>query len=167
MNLKQLQVDAATAQMPFQDYLLYLIANGGGGSSTSVTLADLLAALETFDAETKYIQTNYLSVNNVAQNLVSSGLGLSNVLIQGGTFYNPNNVPVFLKFYNTDAPTVGTTVPIYYIMIPALGQVVLDSTTSYSSTEGSLSIAATLGYDNGTALVTPLQVINIKYKKIA
>lgn len=62
----------------------------------------------------------------------NTAVGVAPVTIKatGGTVYaynliNPNTTPVFLKFYDSAAPVVGTTVPTSTVAIPANGAYVI------------------------------------------
>ena len=129
----------------YQTYLDTLA--GSGGISEQI-----LSALQTFG--NGYSQTGELSLTDT---IVSVSEG-SIVGFLGGTFYNPNNVPVFLKFY---ADILGAST-VYTLMIPALGQVVLDSSTIYF-TSNDLFLACSTSYNSLIAPTLNLLVSNIKY----
>lgn len=137
----------------YQTYLDTLA--GSGGISEQI-----LSALQTYDGSVNYFFSNIFDLSDAITPIYAIPL---EVLFLGGTFYNPNNVPVFVKFYDSAIPTLST--PNYILMIPALGQVVLDSTTTYFSTV-SLYAACHTTYNGTIAPVTSLKVSNIKYKVI-
>ena len=162
MNLKQLQAAAQTAQMDFRDYLLFLIANGGTNGTNLIQ--DLINSIRGFSGG---FALSTIQVQNKALKNVPVGIYLpvsgNNASINGGVFYNPNNVPVFLKFCDELVAdvTVGVTPVAYKLMIPALGQIVLDSTTYYCNFLTEMTAYCTTGYLDAdtTAPVTGIELI--------
>lgn len=151
MSLKQLQKDAQDAQMDFRDYLLFLLVNGGASGVTNLT--DILNALQTYGNGYFVFGETYLTISPVTFDTLRK--------LIGGTFYNPNNYPVFIKFYAEAEPTVGDSFPVYQIMIPALGQVILDATTVYQNVA---SVAVTKLYEYTD--ITPVTLPIISYFKL-
>ena len=89
--------------------------------------------------------------------------------LTGLNVYNPNNVTVFIKFYDaasTAAVTVGVTSVAYMLPIPPFGSVVLESTNTPKKTFGLGIVAVALtGYldSDVTAPATALYVSNINF----
>ena len=140
-----------------QPYVLAsILSKLGGGDGASLT--DVLEALETYGGD--YRQSGLFSLSSSVTPIYTEDF---DVIVVGGTFYNPNNVPVFIKFYEASIPPLLS--PNYVLMIPALGQVILDSTTSYF-VSNNLYAAAHTTYNGTLAPATNLLVSNIKYKVI-
>ncbi len=155
MTLKELQKAASDAQMDLRDYLLYLLVAGGGGSTN---LQNILEAIETYGG---FYNTYKTTSNNVAKDIPTYSDD-ANIGYLGGIYYNPNAYPVFLKFYEELTPTIGVSPIIYRIMVPALGQVLLDAATVYFYCFEVISFATTKFYTeaDATAVVLDLEVFH-------
>lgn len=159
MTLAQLMALAPQDNVTLRDEILYQIYSQNGGSGSFPYLYSLLNAVSGLGAFTD-ISTRYTALSSAPQTC-ASGMTVGFSGLNGLNFYNPNAVPVFLKFFDDEDinVTVGVTVPVWSLMIPALGQVVLDSTSVYfKSQSGFISVAAVTGYadNNSTAPATGL-----------
>lgn len=141
-------------------YQTYLDTLQGSGSVSE----QILHALQTFDATSaSFVFTRLTDLDETPQNLFTQASSV--ILFLGGTYYNPNTYPVYLKVYQATVPIIGTTVPVHTIMIPALGQVVLDSTTAYALCEDHFSLAVTKGYeDSNTEAIATDVYCTVKYQ---
>lgn len=153
----QLVAEAKTLGVAEQPYVLASLLNVMGGGTGLASLSDILEALQTFGDD---------YVNNGRADLTLTPSVVDNVntvKFLGGTFYNPNAYPVFLKFYEDASPTVGSDPILHQLMVPAIGQVVLDATTVYC--ENFRSVAATKFYEFADVTAITLPVISyIKFK---
>ena len=140
----------------YQTYLDTLAGSGGINEQ-------ILNALQTFGSGIgfEYIENGRIFLDENPVDLVST-LDASVLAFVGGNFYNPNNVPVFVKFCDVAAVnvTVGTTSIQYSFMIPALGQVVLDSNTFYHVNQDiAMSYYVVTGYSNADTTAPTLAIV--------
>jgi len=87
-------------------------------ASRAVTNAGVFAVQDTPAAVTTFIDQD---VDNTKQPLKASAGTLYKI-----DCYNSNAFACFLHFYNTNTVTVGTTVPVYTIFVPAQGAASID-----------------------------------------
>lgn len=141
--------------------LANILLNLGGGGGSVASLTDILNAIQTYGANNV---TDKNTSNNTAKDIPAFSTDGLNIAYFGGIYYNPNAYPVFLKFYEGAAAdvVVGTTPIVYQLMIPALGQVVLDSSTVYFYATEKISYATTKFYGSSdtTAITTDLEVFH-------
>ena len=163
----QLCAEARTLGVAEQPYVLASLLNVMGGGASAATITNLLNALQTYDGGVYYGGLANEELSNTPLDIAENSEFTGKIGFLGGSFYNPNAVPVFLKFYTIAAQdvTVGTTAVYYSFMVPALGQVILDSTTFYTVTDVNLSFACVTGYadSSGAAPLLPIKCYNVKY----
>jgi hypothetical protein len=101
---------------------------------------------------------------NTAQDETPSVVAAKSGTIDGWTLLNPNEATVYLKLYNTETPTVGTTAPFAVLPIPPgdgtnPGIYLKDDNEPFRAFS-KLAIAAVTGLaDNSTAApTTPIYV---------
>lgn len=90
---------------------------------------------------------------------IPSSISATTIDLYGFYVDNPNNVDVYLKFYNTASPTVGTTATVRKFRIPLNGFLYIQpGSVPIHSFSTALSVAVTTGLadNNSTAPTTAL-----------
>lgn len=156
----QLVSEARTLGVAEQPYVLASLLSVSGGGTGSATLADILSALTAFDVSSvKYLNYRITNLGETGSESIQLAGELNTMYsLSNATIYNPNAYPVFIKLYEAETVVIGTTPVVYTIMIPALGQIVLDSNTFYSNLIDFFNISVTKLYadDDTTPIDTPL-----------
>lgn len=103
-----------------------------------------------------------VDVNETPQAVsTSNGVGLV-----GWNIHNPNNEDCYVKFYDSDSPTVGTTTPDFVVLVPGNSNVFQEDNGYIQRvfTTG-MSIAAVTGLaDNNTDAPTSDLLIELIYE---
>ena len=160
----QLCAEARELNIAEQPYVLASLLNVSNGNNGGSPVWEIIKSIRGFSSGYNLATLKvYNKALTATPQDVQLGGGGYNVSINGGVFYNPNAVPVFLKFCDALAANVnvGTTDVVYKLMIPALGQVLLDSTKYYCDFLVSCTAYCTTGYldANTTAPATGIELI--------
>jgi hypothetical protein len=84
--------------------------------------------------------------------------------LYGGYVFNPNTTSCYLVFYNSTAPTIGTTTEVYAMGVPAGAAFAIPNTgSSLASFSTGITIAGTTT-DGGATVCSTGMSINIWYQ---
>jgi hypothetical protein len=126
-----------------------------------VKLTDGMNQMPTADSITRALYAKlsdgnaspYFSVMNYFANAVGAPVTVNagNVRIYGLTLINNDAAVVWVEFFNTTTPTLGTTAPLVAFPIPASGALTLPTgMVTYTNQSGPLSMAAVTAYNGST-----------------